>query len=387
MFTSVPSTISPRKAAENDLEEQSRRRQGLPCLTTAAANVGRADVCTVCHRRRTARGLRPGPNGVSKTVVKLKLLIVEDDADQRELIRETLEDRFGRGTVVAVATMAQALDQDLQAFDLILTDYNLPDATGMTILREIRNRCRTPVIMVTGENVGEFAAEAIRQGATDYVVKVGDYLGAMPLVVEKNLTVAKLLRENESLRLELEASLQREKELAATDPLTGLYNRRHFARVFEQLFAEAQRYNQDLSCVMIDVDGYKRLNDTYGHIVGDQLLVQAGRVISANMRRMDVAARYGGDEFVLLLPHASAAEAATAAQRIRNEFKQSSSAILHREEGVTMSVGIASLREHRPGGADQLIATADAALYSAKDAGKDCIACGRDTAASRAAAR
>ena len=131
---------------------------------------------------------------------QLKLLIIEDDADQRELIRETLEDHFGRGTVVGVDSRKAALAQDLASFDLILSDYNLPDGTGMELLEEIRGRCTTPVIMVTGENVGHIAAEAIRRGATDYVVKFGDYLFTIPLVVEKNLTVAKVKRENESLR-------------------------------------------------------------------------------------------------------------------------------------------------------------------------------------------
>src|SRR5256885_16433641 len=108
--------------------------------------------------------------------------------------------------------------------------------------------------------------------------------------------------------------------VAETDGLPGRANRRHFSRVLEQLFAEAQRYDKDLACVMIDLDGYKQVNDTLGHQVGDQLLVMAGKVISANMRKMDVAARYGGDEFVLLLPQAGAEEAANAATRIREEF-------------------------------------------------------------------
>src|SRR3954449_12002074 len=214
----------------------------------------------------------------------------------------------------------------------------------------------------------------------------------MPLMVQKNLTVAKVMRENDSLRqsleqalsdvkdknAQLEKSLQRVEELAATDPLTGLYNRRHFSRVLDQLFAEAQRYGKDLACVMIDMDGYKQLNDTYGHQFGDQLLVTAGKVISANMRRMDVAARYGGDEFVLLLPHASAEEATHAAQRIRDEFKQASATMMNRKEGVTMSIGIGSLNQHRPAGADQLVAKADAALYHAKALGRDRIACAGD---------
>lgn len=135
---------------------------------------------------------------------RIKLLIIDDDADQRELMRETLEDYFGGGTVVGVENGQQTLRQNLADFDLIIADYNLPDVSGMDLLDDIKSRCSTPVIMVTGENVGQIAAEAIRRGATDYIVKVGDYLFTIPLVVEKSLTLAKIKRENESLRHDLE---------------------------------------------------------------------------------------------------------------------------------------------------------------------------------------
>jgi two-component system cell cycle response regulator len=303
----------------------------------------------------------------------LRLLIIEDDPDQRELIREQVEDRFGRGTVVGVGTRKEVLSHDVASFDLILTDYNLPDGTGMDVLSDIRSRCTTPVIMVTGENVGHIAAEAIRKGATDYVVKVGDYLFTIPLVIEKNLTVAALIKEKEELRRQLEEKNAQLEQMAATDALTGVYNRRHFSRVIDQLFAEAQRYDKDLACVMIDLDGYKQLNDSMGHQLGDQLLVMAGKVISANMRRMDVAARYGGDEFVLLLPQASTDEAALAAQRIGEEFCNASAALLKRKDGVTMSIGVASLRQAGGGAtnAEQLVANADAALYHSKQHGRN----------------
>jgi diguanylate cyclase (GGDEF)-like protein len=319
---------------------------------------------------------------------RLRLLIVEDDADQRQLIGETLEEHFGPHTVQTVDSGSSALKLDLAAFDLILTDFNLPDVTGMELLEQIRKRCATPVIMVTGENVGQFAAEAIRKGAMDYVVKFGDYLFTIPLVVEKNLTVAKVYKQNEKLNLELERalnevrrknaqleeSLKLVEELAATDALTGLCNRRHFNRVLDQLFAESDRMDTDLSCVMIDLDGYKQLNDTRGHAVGDQILSAAGKIISANMRRMDIAARYGGDEFVLLFPHASSQEAANVTQRIRDEFGQGSAILLRRNEPVTMSAGIASRKSDYPNSAEQLLAHADKALYDAKGGGRNRIA-------------
>ena len=138
---------------------------------------------------------------------QLRLLIIEDDDDQRELIRETLEDHFGRDRHRWWQPRRRRWSRTLA----VLRSDSLPitifrTAPGWNCWRLIR-ALHTPVIMVTGENVGQIAAEAIRKGATDYVVKFGDYLFTIPLVVEKNLTVAKVKRENEKLRGELERAL------------------------------------------------------------------------------------------------------------------------------------------------------------------------------------
>jgi diguanylate cyclase (GGDEF)-like protein len=302
---------------------------------------------------------------------ELKFLIVEDDADQRMLITETLEDHFGKGVVTAVSRRAQAEALDLASFDLILSDYNLADSCGMALLEHVRATCNTPFIMVTGENVGTIAVEAIRKGATDYVVKTGDYLFTIPLVIEKNLAIAKIKRENEELHAQLHEKARQLEQMAATDALTGLYNRRHFNRVVEQLFAEAHRYDQDLACVMIDMDGFKQINDARGHLIGDQVIACAARVISVNLRKMDIAARYGGDEFVLLLPRQGITEARLVAERIREEYRFSSSQLLDQPTGMSLSVGIASIRTACPSGPEQLIAAADSVLYRAKEAGRD----------------
>jgi two-component system cell cycle response regulator len=325
--------------------------------------------------------------------MSLKLLIIDDDQDQRDLTREVLEDRFGKGCVDEAATGGEARAKDLGSYDMILSDYNLPDCTGLDLLDDIRLRCRTPVIMVTGENVSDYAAEAIRRGATDYVVKVGNYFFTIPLVVEKNLTVAKLTTENQQLHNELtrslaevneknqqlNAALKRVEELAATDALTGLYNRRHFSMVLGQLFAESNRYQTDLTVAMIDLDAYKQLNDTLGHQMGDEMLVLVGGILRASMRKADVAARYGGDEFVLLLPRADAAEATQLVSRIREVYKEKSAQLTKRDLGMTMSIGIASVSANHPSSAEELIAKADAALYASKSAGRDRISIANDS--------
>lgn len=316
---------------------------------------------------------------------QLKLLIIDDDIDQRELTREVLEDRFGKGCVDEAGTGVDALSMELGSYHLILSDYNLPDTNGMELLDQIRSRCKTPVIMVTGENVSAFAAEAIRRGATDYVVKVGDYFSTIPLVVEKNLTTVKLVRENEQLHAELRRSLdevshkndqlnealRQVQEMAATDALTGLYNRRHFSRAIEQLFSESRRYGSDLTAVMIDLDGYKQLNDALGHQVGDQILQIVGEILRDNPRKSDVAARYGGDEFVLLLPRVDSAEATRLVTRVRDEFRKRTATLLKRDRGLTMSIGLASILGSPIMTADELIAAADAALFQSKQNGRD----------------
>lgn len=315
----------------------------------------------------------------------MRILVVEDDADQRDLIRETLIDHFGKDTVATAECGHEVLAWDLSAYDIILTDFNLPDINGMDFLKAIFAKCDKPVIVVTGENVRQTAAEAIRAGAYDYIVKAGDYLFTMPLMVEKNIEAWKVKQENKRLHeqqqqaareisiknQQLKESLQKLQQMAATDPLTGLYNRRHFGEVLERCFAESLRYNQDLACMMCDLDGYKRLNDTLGHQFGDKILQVTAKVITWNLRVMDIAARYGGDEFVILLPHASAELAVAVGERIHSQFITQMKSLVPPELQLTISVGIASVQHNRPTNSDLLVTLADEALYEAKRRGKN----------------
>ncbi len=315
----------------------------------------------------------------------MKILVVEDDLDQRDLIRETLEDHFGHDTVSCAECGHEVLGWDLEKFDAILTDFNLPDISGMDFLKTVLSRCDRPVIVVTGENVRQTAAEAIRAGAYDYIVKAGDYLFTIPLVVQKNIEAWKIKQENKRLHeqqqqanreisvknQQLKDSLQKLEQMAATDPLTSLYNRRHFGEVLERYFAESARYGQDLACIMLDLDGYKKLNDTLGHQFGDKILQATAKIITWNLRVMDVAARYGGDEFVVLLPHASAELACSVGERIHTQFVFQMKSLIPKELHLTMSMGVASVLHNKPSNSDQLVAMADDALYEAKHRGKN----------------
>jgi len=322
-----------------------------------------------------------------------KLLLIEDDLDTAELIQECLEDHFSEQCVTTASRLDDARAMDLSIFELILSDMNLPDGSGLELLEEILSlRPDMPVVFVTGEGILENAIRAIRQGAYDYIVKAGDYLFAIPLVVEKNLTLWRVKRDNERLQAELEEKLEeindknRQLEdavnqletMAATDPLTGLFNRRAFTTTIHRSFAHAHRHEHDLSCVMVDLDGFKMLNDTMGHPDGDEMLQLAAKVMEANCRQSDSLGRFGGDEFIILMPETSIDTAEAVAQRVLSQFEIDAQRILSgRGFGgqLTMSMGIASLQASRGTTPEQLIAAADHALYAAKAAGKGRIRC------------
>jgi len=313
-----------------------------------------------------------------------RILIVEDDPDQSELIRDALRiyyDYSDDKNIVAVATGEQCLAQRIEDFNTILLDYHLSDIPVLQLLERILARSDIPVIFVTGENSSSAAAEAISRGAMDYIVKLGDYLFTIPVVIDKNLRLHRIKQENDALRRELELmiselrvkniqlneALELQKKMAITDHLTGLANRRHFAELLETSFEEARRYGFDLTCCMCDLDHYKNINDTLGHQVGDDVLVIAADVIRSLLRGSDIAARYGGDEFVLLLPHTSVERGIAVGERIRQHLMFQTSKHPMLDQPVTLSVGIASISSDNPENSDTLVSRADKALYVAKN--------------------
>ncbi|MCX5662083.1 MAG: diguanylate cyclase [Planctomycetota bacterium] len=322
----------------------------------------------------------------------VRLLLVDADPAGAALIAHTLEAHFGVGSVVNCPTLAKAMQVDLASIDLILSDMILPDGNGLDLIgRSIAIRPDLPVVLVARECIVAHAMAALRRGAYDYLVKSGDYLLTLPLTIEKNLAMWRTRRENHRLQEELTRSLedvrvknqQLEKavsqlaEMAATDPLTGLANRRALSQTMGRAFADAQRHGRDLSCVMIDLDGFKLLNDSLGHQRGDDLLIAAATILQANSRRSDIVGRYGGDEFVLLLPEADRDTAGQVARRIASEFRTAAAGLFPSDPGnpiaprITMSLGLASLRISAPANFDQLLAHADHALYRAKQLGRD----------------
>jgi len=203
--------------------------------------------------------------------------------------------------------------------------------------------------------------------------EIGQVAGAFNLMADQHQqTHNRIVKLNAELEERVARRTRQLRELASREPLTGLYNRRHFGEVLRRRYSEAIRYDTGLSCMMIDVDDFKQVNDQCGHHVGDNVLVLAATTIAGQLRTADLAARYGGDEFVVLLPQTEADRARVLGERICEEFINEATNRFPQTR-VSMSIGIASLGSLSEKAPEALIRAADGALYEAKAAGKSCI--------------
>lgn len=239
-----------------------------------------------------------------------------------------------------------------------LLDYQLGERDGLQLIREaIGQGCHTPIVFLTSETSAKIDFEAMHAGALDYLVK-GEIT---PRMLERSLRYA----------VKLAASFAALRQLATYDDLTGLLNRREFDRVLHDEQERARRFGQSVSLVMLDVDRFKSVNDTHGHQIGDEILKEVSRRIRGQVRDVDRVARFGGEEFAVVLLQTDRAGAAEFAARINAAVKRepvkTSSGI---ELPITISAGVASLPADALT-ASALVAAADKSLYAAKAAGRD----------------
>jgi diguanylate cyclase (GGDEF)-like protein len=161
--------------------------------------------------------------------------------------------------------------------------------------------------------------------------------------------------------------------MAITDELTGLFNRRHLFQLAEKEFDRAKRYERTLSLIMLDIDNFKEFNDTYGHLAGDQVMRALGICCRKSLRRSDIVGRYGGEEFMFVLPETTLDQAKTYADRLRQRIADLQIPTPKGDLSITVSLGFASLDSASHQELENLISAADAAMYAAKAAGRNCV--------------
>lgn len=280
--------------------------------------------------------------------------------------------------VVSIGSLRELHERDLDSIGAVLSAATLPDGNGIDVLAYVHGmRGDLPVIIVGDRDEAQLLIEAVRAGAVDFLVRSRDYLSLLPLCVEKSLEHHRIRSENERLRgelgqrnLQLQMAISQLESLVRTDELTGLANRRCLGDALEREWAVASRTGRALSCMMIDLDGFKGVNDACGHHRGDDVLRLTARIIEANVRGIDIPARVGGDEFFVLLPSTAAPGARDVAERIKSEFERTMSLTEDVAGRLGLSIGVADNIVGRPATPEEMIRLADNALYIAKAGGK-----------------
>jgi diguanylate cyclase (GGDEF)-like protein len=299
------------------------------------------------------------------TEQKFTIGIVDDDAAIRRLVRLFLA-RAGYDTIEC--TTGGEARQKLTAipWDLAILDRKLPDMDGLELCAELKSKAEFRsryIIMLTGEADQEDKIEGLELGADDYITKPFNYpeLLARVRAGKRIVDLQKELMET-NRRLEL---------LSITDGLTKLNNHRHFQDELARAFEESQRYDRPLSLAMIDIDFFKKVNDTYGHAVGDEVLKAVSRLYKDSVRSTDLVARYGGEEFAVMMPETELNDGASFAEKIRSLIESTAIDTQAGPLKVTVSIGVASVPLSRVQNSKELIVAADKALYRAKKGGRN----------------
>lgn len=306
-----------------------------------------------------------GDEARQETVDPVSILVVDDDADVREVVEESIK---AVGFQVDVCGDGwEALERNAEnPYDLIVTDMRLPGLDGLSLIKKLKaGDSDTDVIVITGHGTIENAVECMKAGALEYLIK--------PFTADQiQVAVRKAVIHRELRRKAEEREFY--KELSYVDGLTGIHNRRYFDEVLQREVLKCKHQSTGLVLLMIDIDDFKLYNDRNGHLKGDEALVQMGRVFRAACRGYDIVTRYGGEEFAILFPGATTGHAMELASRIMSGVREAHFEGAHvlPSGALTVSIGVACFPEHASD-ATGLVQAADQALYAAKREGKNWI--------------
>jgi len=286
---------------------------------------------------------------------KFEVLVVDDDVDKLNLLKVALS---MEGYLVRTASNGRQALAAVDSYppDLIITDIMMPEMDGYELARRIRENPQTKFIPLILQTAGRHDPGDVRLGAE---------VGALGFVTDP--TYLYLLLARARTLLDFKAHLDTWQEAAFTDHLSGLPNRRRLEWQLEREVSRTERYGHPFSLLMLDIDNFKKVNDTFGHEAGDEVIRILSKTLREGIRGIDLAARIGGEEFAIILTETGLVRAMEVAERLRLAIK---SVQIPVARSITVSLGVAEV----PGCAQTargLLACADAALYTAKEQGRD----------------
>ena len=303
----------------------------------------------------------------------MRILIAEDDAVSRTILRRAVEKTGHECLAAADGEEAWGLYKENPDLDVIISDWMMPGVDGLELCRRVRGDNRdgyTYFIFLTALGDREHLLQGLEAGADDYLSKPLDR-AELRMRLTSALRVTELHRRLAVQNEELEQLNRMLFEQSRQDPLTSLGNRLRLREDLQVLHSRADRYGHSYAVVLCDVDFFKAYNDRYGHLAGDDVLKQVAATLSSGVRTGDTAYRFGGEEFLLVLPEQDAEAATAITERLRQAVEDLR--ILHADGlplgVVTVSAGVAVSAE--AGDADGLLKAADRALYAAKESGRN----------------
>lgn len=310
---------------------------------------------------------------------KLRILLLDDDRAILLMLKMLLE-RVGH-TVFMANNGKDALSMlEKHMPQLILVDWIMPGMSGLEFCKALRKNeewRNIYVFMMTAQESTDRMVEAFEAGANDYMTKpinpkvLAARLGAAQRVVQLQEELEFDHQQLHKLATELAVSNERLQQLALTDVLTGLPNRRSANEHLEQQWAIAARSGRQLSCMMVDIDHFKKINDEYGHKAGDDALKRVAETMNLSVRKQDIACRFGGEEFLVICPDTPAEQLCRLAERLRNAISKIVLPDVHaRNCLITVSIGLAS-KEPGVASPEMLLQLADKRLYEAKNKGRN----------------
>ncbi len=288
------------------------------------------------------------------------IMVVDDDDITREMLSVILAEL---GKVELAKSGEEALEKVGKIEpDLIILDVQMYEMDGYAVCQRLKANEQTadiPVVFITGSNTNEDEELGLDVGAIDFIRK--------PIS-------PKIVLARTSNILKLRAATRELERLAATDPLTGAFNRRRFREVGNAELRRSKRHQHTFSVLMLDIDHFKAVNDTYGHGIGDTALKKTVTVIQGSLREQDTLGRLGGEEFAVIVPETGTEEAAVVAERIRASIAQIVIDTPDEPFSFTMSIGV-SESDHNDDSVEDALARADKALYDAKEQGRNQVVC------------
>jgi len=285
------------------------------------------------------------------------ILIVDDTVTNLDILIELLD----QYDVIDATNGKDAIEiANEEKIDLILLDIMMPEMDGYEVCKELQTNQNTkhiPIIFITAKTDENSIEKAYDIGGSDYVTK--------PFKPRELLSRVKK-------ELQIQDMMNELKLLASTDPMTKLYNRRYFTKISEHSVDLAKREKQDISMIMIDIDKFKTINDTFGHQIGDDVIISLADILQQNKRKSDIVCRFGGEEFVILLPNTSKDGARIVAEKIRKDVENFRLSLKDDNQlRFTISSGIAVVELDQNRAIELALKKADDALYKAKESGRN----------------